>query len=296
MAKQIGSPVRAAAIARARLGRRFKLSGKNARSTYILIGGRIARDARSVKIGWTTPFFLIVVMLAILSFAILDQAVGGYRGQWDGAVMRVASVSTDVALGVWYIVPAVALLLAMNLINWKRLSPRGLLLAYNWTMVASYVLVTVGGALLLSNVVKRIIGRARPRHYEEHGAFAFQPFAVDASWASFPSGHSATIGAVAGACIMLWPGTRCIVLPAAILLAATRVVVGAHYPSDVVVGFAFGLVFAVGAGALFARLGYLFQCHCGELPVRKTSTRLVSRTFTDALPKALRARIGQFSG
>lgn len=280
---------------------RIALCVANFTSALRLIGRRATRTNRKpLSLGWSAPFFLIVIALAGVSFAILDPATGAYRGHWSESVQVVAASLTDVALGVWYIVPAVLLLLVVNQLNWRRLSPRNLLLAYNWTMVASYVLMSVGGALLLSNIIKRLIGRARPRHFEEFGPYAFEPFAVDASWASFPSGHSATIGAVAGVFLMLWPRSRHIVIPVAIFLAATRIVVGAHYPSDVVVGFAFGMVVAVMVSALFARLRYLFDCRPGQLPVRRRSTWLlpqsVRRLLSRCLPKPLRARVGQFAG
>jgi membrane-associated phospholipid phosphatase len=292
---------RDAAAGRVRIKDRFRLCGANLLSALRLVGGRAARQNRKpLTIGWNAPFFLMVAVLAAVSFAILDPATGAYRGNWDEGVQRLASRVTDISLGVWYIVPAVLLLVIVNQLNWQRLSPRKLLLAYNWTMVASYILVSVGGALLLSNVVKRLIGRARPRHFEEFGPFAFEPFAVDASWASFPSGHSATIGAVAGVFMMLWPRSRHVIIPAAIFLAATRIVVGAHYPSDVVVGFAFGMVVAVVVSALFARLGYLFECREGQLPVRRRSTSLLPHSrrglSSSYLPKPLRTRVGQLAG
>ena len=297
MVEQKGAhPQRMAQVTHAAFKRRLQRSAGNLRSAVALIGGRVARGAyRPPVVGWTTPFFLIVAVLTMLSFIVLDEATGAYRGKWDSSVVSASSALTDIALGVWYIVPAVTLLLAVNQMDWTRLSPRRLLLAYNWTMVAAYVLMSVGGALLLSNIIKRIIGRARPHHFEEHGAFAFNPLALDASWASFPSGHSATIGAVAGVLLLFWPGARKIVLPTAIFLAATRIVVSAHYPSDVVVGFAFGFVFAVFSGALFARLGYLFECRPGQLPIRKRSARLLPERALNARGGPYRSRFGRGS-
>lgn len=287
---------RVAQAARTVFERRRQRCARNLGSAFALIGGRVARGAsRPPVVGWTTPFFLIVGVLTILSFTVLDQATGAYRGKWDSDVVYVAKILTDFALGVWYIAPAIMLLLAVNQIDWTRLPPRRLLLTYSWTMVAAYVLVSVGGALLLSNILKRIIGRARPQHFEQYGAFSFDPFAVDASWASFPSGHSATIGAVGGALLLFWPGARGIILPVTMVLAATRIVVGAHYPSDVVVGYAFGFVFAVFSGALFARLGYLFECRPGHLPIRKKSMRLLPDMTFKVGRGSYRSRFGRGS-
>lgn len=247
----------------------------NGRRTIALVRRRSGRHAsRSRHLRWRMPL-LLVATLAAVAFLALDEPAGAYRGQWGSTVGWIAARMTDIGLGVWYVVPAVLALLAANQIDWSRFTGQRLLYLYNWTTLAAYALAAIGGPLLLANIVKRIIGRARPGHFAEHGAFAFDPFAIDASWASFPSGHSATVGGVAGTLVLVWPASRWVVLPAAIWIAATRIVVGAHYPSDVIVGFAFGFACAIGAAIAFARLGYLFRQDGTGMPVRKASFRLL---------------------
>lgn len=167
-------------------------------------------------------------------------------------------------------------MLICNLTDWSRHAGRRLLFLYNWTMFAAFVLVAVGGASLLANIVDRLIGRARPSHFDEHGAHAFDAFTIDATWASFPSGHASVAGAVAGVAALLWPTSRWLVLPLGMVVAATRVVTGSHYPSDVVAGFAFGLVFAALVAMVFARLGYLFSAGEHAWPRPRSSFRLLT--------------------
>ena len=249
----------------------------NSRTTVALIRRRAARRrAEFPLIQWKMPA-LVVATLIVICFLVIDEPAAAFRGQWGDTVGRLAAQMTDIGLGVWYLVPAVLALIAANQVDWTRFSGQRLHLLYNWTILAAYSTVSIGGALFLSNIVKRVIGRARPTHYQEHGVYAFDPFAGDASWASFPSGHSSTVGAVVGVLVLMVPSSRWIVFPFGMWLVATRIVVGAHHPSDVVAGFAFGFVVAVVVAIGFARLGYLFARTHEGLPLVKKSFLLLPR-------------------
>jgi membrane-associated phospholipid phosphatase len=101
---------------------------------------------------------------------------------------------------------------------------------------------------LFVTIVKRMIGRARPMVTGHVDPFAFSPFIWRADYAGLPSGHSTTAFAVLVAFGTLWPRARTAVLIYALLIAASRVVVTAHYPTDVLAGAVVGTV-----GALMVR-------------------------------------------
>ena len=64
----------------------------------------------------------------------------------------------------------------------------------------------------------------------------------------------------------------CLVAVAAIWIASTRMVLDAHYPSDIVGGLGLGAAVTFGTALVFARLGYLFRVDARGWPrVRKTA-------------------------
>ncbi|HEX2507845.1 MAG TPA: phosphatase PAP2 family protein, partial [Miltoncostaeaceae bacterium] len=62
--------------------------------------------------------------------------------------------------------------------------------------------------------------------------------------ASMPSGHAATAAAAAGVVALLHPRLRAPLAALVAAIALSRVYLGVHYPSDVIVGAALGLAIA----------------------------------------------------
>jgi len=100
---------------------------------------------------------------------------------------------------------------------------------------------------LVFTIVKRLIGRARPLVGGSLDPFLHHP-GWSVEYASLPSGHATDAAAVATAIGALWPRTRPLLWTYAALIALSRVVLTAHYPSDVIAGVIVGA-----AGALLVR-------------------------------------------
>jgi membrane-associated phospholipid phosphatase len=112
--------------------------------------------------------------------------------------------------------------------------------------------------VLFGEVIKWIVGRGRPFVGGEANPFNFVHFAGTEAYASFPSAHAITSAALAFAVAAVWPRTRIPMVVYAILIAASRLVLLAHHPSDVVAGALIGVIGAMVVRYWFAirRLGF----------------------------------------
>ncbi len=133
-----------------------------------------------------------------------------------------------------------------------------------------YFFLTIGATSALVHLFKLIVGRARPALFDEHGAYSLTPFAYDDLYSSFPSGHSAAVGAFFGAFSMLAPRLRPLFLLGALTIGVSRIIVGAHYPSDVAAGLLLGLWTAIATAFFFARKEWLFRFDARGWPLPKS--------------------------
>ena len=102
---------------------------------------------------------------------------------------------------------------------------------------------------LFGTIIKRIFGRARPNGGREPSTLISSARSSGrADYASLPSGHATTAFSALVAFGTLWPRARTVMWIYALLIAVSRVVVTAHYPSDVLAGALVGA-----AGALLVR-------------------------------------------
>ncbi len=120
---------------------------------------------------------------------------------------------------------------------------------------ALYVFVTLVAATLPVNLLKILIGRARPRLLFGDEIHGFWPARFDYDYWSLPSGHAATAVALAMALYFLWPRHGLLYLGAASLVAMSRVIITTHYFADVVAGVYVAFVGAVVVKQYFARRG-----------------------------------------
>ena len=125
---------------------------------------------------------------------------------------------------------------------WYALMLAMLLLEADRAMLPVMHMVLAGLACtFVYKLLKR--GTLRPRPFQRHRQIAAGALPLDQF--SFPSGH--TLHAVAFTLVAsaYYPGLAAIAVPFTLFVAASRVVLGLHYPSDVLAGAALGALIAL---------------------------------------------------
>ncbi|MBB3660511.1 membrane-associated phospholipid phosphatase [Rhizobium sp. BK650] len=221
---------------------------------------------------WRACLF-ITLNAVILSMLIFDAPIGA--GALPEPIQRFGEMLTDFGDSGWLILTSALLFFhgraGYNILRSARAKAQALYVSW----IGAYLFTTVVFSGLLANLLKRMIGRARPEHFHDLGVLSFTPFSGDAALESFPSGHSTTVGAFFAAFALLFPRYRVPFIACAIWLGMTRVMVGAHYPSDVIAGLAFGAWFSLLTAIVYARYGLLFKLCPDGWPTSK-------RYFPDA--------------
>lgn len=234
---------------------------------------------------------LLAAGLTAAAMILVDPMIPGLRLRMPGWLVILADRFTDLGYSgvvLWPLGIAIAYVLALM----PQLAAAG---ADVTRRVAASVLARLGFLFLSVAVVglavsvaKHVIGRARPQAAyflagpDRH--LTFDVMAWTSSYASFPSGHATTAFAVAVAFGALFPRLRWPLIAVAVLVAATRVVLGSHYPSDVIAGAVVGSAFALFMVKAFAARRLVFKVDAAGRIAPMAGPR--ARRLATLLPRA----------
>lgn len=198
-----------------------------------------------------------VLVLGTVFFVIDPLVVPAFRSLPKEAFHLFAWI-TELATAKVYLIPAGIIALLLLFCHWQSMSRRLRFTLLQLSVWVATIILAIGAGGLMVNLAKRMIGRARPKHFDELGAFGFEPFSFSSSFASFPSGHATTTGSALMLALIFFPKWRVSLIVAAAIFALSRVVLGAHYMSDVVLGVGLGAMFTWMIGVYFAKRGLGF--------------------------------------
>ncbi|MBV9860460.1 MAG: phosphatase PAP2 family protein [Alphaproteobacteria bacterium] len=232
-------------------------------------GGRL----RAFTMGWwSTPMARLgfcagsFALLEGLSMAYVDRPLAAYFHDQDPALRALFDLIGR--LGLTY--PYLLLFgLAFAALYWGENAPQ--LRPWAAAMrraaaVPAFIFAALALSGLLVDLLKLVCGRTRPKLLFASDAYGFTGVALHPDHWSFPSGHAATVAALMTALYCLWPRHLLFYLAVGALVAFCRVVTGAHYLSDVLMGAAIGALVTRGLGGMLAagRIGRMrlpFRLH-----------------------------------
>jgi undecaprenyl-diphosphatase len=154
---------------------------------------------------------------------------------WLDGPMRLVT-----ALGDYYVV--VPLLAVAVFVFYRR----------GWRLSAVLLVVSTGGSVVLTTVLKGVFQRARPELIES---------GYQASFYSFPSGHATVAVGFYGMLTVIlayrlrgaarWAVAACGLL-LVLLIGFSRLYLGVHYPTDILAGYLSALLWLVCVGGVYA--------------------------------------------
>ena len=215
-------------------------------------GRRAARHALWLVVGLGAAIIALMYVLDVYEIGLMPKR--GTPGLWWVRIL------TDFGKSA-YVLYALFILMAVVLIASAAMrgTARSVLLGFGTRL--QFLFFAVLTPALIGEVLKWAVGRGRPFVGGQANAFNFQHFSGGEAFASFPSGHANTAFALAFAVSALWPQSRFVMLNYAIIICATRLVLLAHHPSDVVGGAMVGVIGAMVVRYWFAarRLGFAIE-------------------------------------
>ncbi len=213
------------------------------------------RNDNSIKWKWIAIAGAITAVLCVLGIVWLDESLFMFFRGFDWRIWHI--LDALFATKVWLFVSALALVFiyikktvkpkekSAQKIKWFKFRElfRDFIVKTKNSSVF-LIFCSVLCASLVGGVLKVIIGRARPIFFEALDFRGFFPLTTEWAFNSMPSGH--TTASFAGLVMigLMFPKWKWATWTLAIVIGVSRVCVGAHWASDVVLGAFIGMVIA----------------------------------------------------
>lgn len=187
--------------------------------------------------------FLGFVLLETILFHYVDLPLSLYMRELDKTnpdIINFFRAITDLAKAKWHLLlsflgcATCAILLRTNIGDALR---QRIAASINGLLAYFLAIATSG---IITNLFKDTLGRARPVLYDREGLYGFFPFHFDATYNSIPSGHATTAMALTAILYHFDRKRGALWIAIGLLLTVSRVIVNAHYLSDIVAGSLIG--------------------------------------------------------
>ncbi|PKN88026.1 MAG: phosphatase PAP2 family protein [Deltaproteobacteria bacterium HGW-Deltaproteobacteria-1] len=184
-------------------------------------------------------------VLSAISYYFWDVQLMYYCQGLNRSLVGAAEIITQAGDSLWYFILLVPAFIVIRFV-WKN---------EQWSAKILYLLLCISLSGILNIGIKWLTGRNRPINLIEDGVFGFDFFRIIFLYetTSFPSGHTVTAFALATAFSFLYPRWSFPAFLIAVMIGLSRVVLTAHYLSDVIAGAVVGVICSLGVKYLFDR-------------------------------------------
>jgi membrane-associated phospholipid phosphatase len=195
------------------------------------------------------------ILLVSLAMLLIDARSFRFAGTLPLWLVDIFNEITDFGKSNWFLVPIGAVIVLAAILATPAAGRITNLVLTSLIVRLTYVFTAIALPGLFVTIVKRLIGRLRP---SELGPYVYVPWSWSPAYASMPSGHATTAVAAAIAIGALWPKARVVMWVYATLIMASRVVIQAHFVSDVIAAAFVGGFAAILVRNWFAARGLAF--------------------------------------
>jgi len=191
---------------------------------------------------------LIVIMslslTALLSYNLWDISLAYYCKGLSQSILNIAETVTIAGESKWYYILFIPAYLILRFVFKNQ----------SWSRKILFLLVSISASGLINLLIKWLAGRHRPVDFFNKGLFGFDYFGgLVYETTSFPSGHAVTAFTLATAVAVLFPRLRIPAFAAAAAIGISRIMLTSHYLSDVLIGAACGILYALTVKYIFDR-------------------------------------------
>jgi membrane-associated phospholipid phosphatase len=185
--------------------------------------------------------FLCFLALYIIFYLFVDRPLAYSLENLNGTpIYHIAKVISHLGnYKIWFIVSTTIMVVSAALI-WKGYE------FSNPFRKGLYFICSIFVAIIVGGFFKFVLARYRPEMLFQENLYGFHFFSFKNHFSSTPSGHALVIFAVCTALSILFRRYAVLFFLIAVLVGVSRVVLEAHYLSDVLFGGYIGVMAAVG--------------------------------------------------
>ncbi len=178
-------------------------------------------------------FFLFLSLFIVFIYFFLDESITYTLYPYKNTTfVQINQYLTKLGDSLYYIIGLIVAYLFSFFILKKKTLANGIL----------FVLLAIIISGLTCDVLKVLLGRARPVQLLDHGNYGFKFLQTKSYMWSFPSGHATTITSLMLPLMIFFRRYWVVWLIILLIISFTRVFINAHYLSDTIAGLYLGTI------------------------------------------------------